>query len=205
ERVCLKALSKHVQDRYTTAKDMAEDVLRAIESSTNHKPDRHPVMTLDEIEWRMKSADEDETRRLLGYLQESGDPAGVPLVFRYLSHPSETVRKQARNIAHSFGWNRVSDTAEDIARRDDAAGIAAVLDGLAAFESHPQIVALLDRLVVLLKGDLRNRTILLLERKRLGLELDTMAGLFRDIHSPYRIERVLGQGLFAAAYLSHAA
>jgi hypothetical protein len=147
----------------------------------------------------MESADEDELRRLLGYLQESDDPACVPLVFRCLSHPSEVMRKQARNIVHCFGWNKVSDTAEDMARRDDAAGIAAVLDGLAAFESHPQIVGLLDRLVVLLKGDLRNRTILLLERKRLGLELEAIAALFRDIHSPYRIEKALGQGLFAAA------
>src|SRR6516165_8054371 len=171
---------------------MAEEALRAIESSKNQKPDRHTVIfTLDEIERRMKSADEDELRRLLGYLQEGGDTACIPLVFRCLSHPSEAVRKQARNIVHSFGWNRVSDTAEDMARRDDAAGIAAVLDGLAAFESHPQIVALLDRLVVLLKGDLRNRAIRLLERKRLGLELDAVASLFRDIHSPYRIEKVL--------------
>jgi hypothetical protein len=35
----LKALSKHVQDRFTTAKDMAEEVLRAIESNKNQKPD----------------------------------------------------------------------------------------------------------------------------------------------------------------------
>ena len=66
-------------------------------------------------------------------------------------------------------------------------------------EAHPQVVGLLDRLVILLKGDPRNRAILLLERKRLGLELDAVAGLFRDIHSPYRIEKALGQGLFAAA------
>jgi serine/threonine protein kinase len=204
ERVCLKALSKHVQDRFTTAKDMAEDVLRAIESSTNHKPDRHPVMTLDEIERRMQSADEDELRRLLGYLQERDDTACIPLLFRCLSHPSEAVRKQARKNVHSFGWNKVSEAAEEMARRDDAAGIAAVLDGLAAFESHSQIVALLDRLVVLLKGDLRNRAILLLERKRLGLELDAVAGFFREIHFPYRIEKALGQGLFAAAYLARA-
>jgi hypothetical protein len=98
----------------------------------------------------------------------------------------------------------VSDAAEGLARRSDGAGIAAVLDGLAAFEAHPQIVALLDRLLVLLNGDLRNRTLLLLERKRLGLDLDAVAALFRDIKSPYRIKKALGQGLFAAAYLAQA-
>jgi serine/threonine protein kinase len=165
---------------------------------------RRRVVTLQEVGRRMASADEDELQRLLRLLQKAGDLACVPLVFRYLGHSSEAVRQQARKVVHALGWDKVSGTAEDMARRDDAAGIASVLDGLAAFEVHPQVVGLLDRLVVLLKGDLRNRTILLLERKRLSLELDAVAGLFRDMHSPYRIEKVLGQGLFAAAYLAHA-
>jgi serine/threonine protein kinase len=203
EAVCLKALSKRVQDRYTTARDMAEEVIRAVESSKKRKPDEDAAITLEEVERRMASAGEDELRRLLRLLQDDGNPACVPAVFRCLSHSSEAVRQQARKTTHSLGWNKVSDAAEALARRDDAAGIAAVLGGLAAFEAHPQVVGLLDRLVVLLKGDLRNRTILLLERKRLGLELDGVAGLFRDIHSPYRIEKVLGQGLFAAAYMAH--
>jgi serine/threonine protein kinase len=204
ERVCLKALSKRVQDRYTTAKDMAEELSRAIGSNKNSDQDQYAVIDLQEVERRMASADEGQLLRLLHSLQQIDDPACVPLVFRCLSHPSEAVRQQARKTVHSLGWNKVSDVAEDLARRADAAGIGAVLDGLAAFEAHPQIVALLDRLIVLLKGDLRNRTILLLERKRLGLELDAVAGLFRDIQSPYRIEKALGQGLFSAAYLAHA-
>lgn len=204
EAVCLKALSKRVQDRYTTAKDMAQEILGAIESSNNDKRERDTAITLQEIEKRIASADEFELQRLLRLLQEKDDPACVPLLFRCLGHSSEPVRQQARKAVHSIGWNKVSDIAKDMARRNDADGIASVLDGLAAFEAHPQIVALLDRLVILLKGDLRNRTILLLERKRLGLELDSVAGLFRDIHSPYRIDKVLGQGLFSAAYLAHA-
>jgi serine/threonine protein kinase len=204
ERVCLKALSKRVQDRYTTAKDLAQELFRAVESIRIDKRAPDTALPLPEVERRMASADEKELRRLLRFLQETGDPACVPLVFRYLSHSSEAVRQQARRAVHALGWDKVSDAAEDIARRDDAAGIAAVLDGLAAFEAHPQVVGLLDRLAVLLKGDLRNRAILLLERKRLGLELDAVAGLFRDIHSPYRIEKALGQGLFAAAYLARA-
>src|SRR5205085_4029637 len=37
---------------------------------------------------------------------------------------------------------------------------------------------------------------------RLGLELDSVAELFTKIHSPYRIEKALGQGLFTAVYLA---
>src|SRR5262249_49465707 len=48
----------------------------------------------------------------------------------------------------------------------------------------------------------RSRAILLLERKRLGLERERIAGLFREKHSPYEIERVLGQGLFTAVFLA---
>jgi serine/threonine protein kinase len=201
ERVCLKALSKGVHDRYTTAKDMAEEILQTIQST---KSDRSPAMCipLHEVDRRMASADEDELRRLLRLMRHAADPVYVPPIFRCLGHPSEAVRQQARQAVHTLGWDKVSDAAEELARRGDRAGITAVLDGLAAFEAHPKIVALLDRLLVLLKGDLRNRTILLLERKRLGLELDAVAALFRDIHSPYRIARALGQGLFTAAYLA---
>jgi serine/threonine protein kinase len=203
ERVCLKALSKHVHDRYPTAKDMAEDIFQAIESS---KSDGSPDTGLppQEMEQRMAAAGEDELQRLLRLVRHTADPVYVPHIFRCLGHAAEAVRQQARRAVHALGWDKVSDAAEELARRDEAAGIAAVLDGLAAFEAHPRIVALLDRFLVLLKGDLRNRTILLLERKRLGLELDAVAALFRDIHSPYRIEKALGQGLFSASYLAHA-
>jgi serine/threonine protein kinase len=205
ERICLKALRKSVHDRYTTAKDMAEEIeqwINAPDSRTNDSS-AHFALPLDEIERRMGSANERELQHLLRLLNASADPTCVPLVFRYLAHQSERVRNQARKTVHSLGWDKVSEVAENLARQGDAARIAAVLDGLAAFEAHPQVVGLLDRLLVLLKGDLRNRTILLLERKRLGLELDTVATLFREIHSPYRLEKALGQGLFTAAYLAH--
>jgi hypothetical protein len=49
ERVCLKALAKRIQDRYTTAKDMAQEVLRAIESSESSEPGPDTAITLPEI------------------------------------------------------------------------------------------------------------------------------------------------------------
>ncbi len=204
EQVCLKALSKRVQDRYATAKDMAEELFGAVGSMADPDRQSDTAIPLEEIARRMATADAEELRRLLRLLQQSGDPACVPLVFRCLAHNSEAVREQARRAVRALGWDKVSAAAEDLARGGDAAGIAPVLDGLAAFEAHAQVVGLLDRLVVPLTGDLRNRTILLLERKRLGLELEAVACLFRDVQSPYRIEKVLGQGLFTAAYLARA-
>jgi len=204
ESICLKALSKRIQDRYSTAKDMAEELTQAVQAIQKEEPDPLAALSLKEIQRQMTAADEKELLQLLRHLASSSEQGAIPLVFRCLVHPSEPVRKQARGAVHALGWDRVSAAAEDLADRGDTVGIDAVLDGMAAFETHPRIVALLDSLVVKLKGDFRNRTILLLERKRLGLELDAVGKLFRDIQSPYRIEKALGQGLFNAAYLAHA-
>src|SRR5262249_18869060 len=62
---------------------------------------------------------------------------------------------------------------------------------------------LLDRLVVFLKGELRHRAIQILKRKRLGLRLEEVAALFREIRSPYQIQKVLGEGLFTDTYLAY--
>jgi serine/threonine protein kinase len=203
ELVCLKALSKRIPDRYATARDMADDLMSSIPPSTDSQ-ESEMFVDVKEIAKKIASADEDEQCKLLRQLWRSSEPACVHLIFRFLTSPSEGVREQARKTVHALGWGKVSKFAEDLARSNDEPAISAVLDGLAAFEAHPQVVALLDRLVVLLHGDIRTRTILLLERKRLGLELEAIAGLFREIHSPYCIERVLGQGLFSAAYLARA-
>jgi serine/threonine-protein kinase len=202
EQVCLKALAKRVQDRHTTARDMAEELRQALASAGGRGREPGPGLDLQEVKRRMTSAGEAELRQLLRWLRRQGDPACVPLLFRCLAHPAEQIRGQARKAVHALGWAKVSEAAEELARQGAAGDVAAVLDGLAAFEAHPQVVGLLDRLVTVLRGELRNRTVLLLERKRLGLELDQVARLFREIHSPYRIEKVLGQGLFAAAYLA---
>ncbi|MFO0957249.1 MAG: serine/threonine-protein kinase [Isosphaeraceae bacterium] len=53
-----------------------------------------------------------------------------------------------------------------------------------------------------LRGEKRNRAILLLERKKLSLDLEDVAEVFEQLRSPYRLQKVLGQGLFTAAYLA---
>jgi hypothetical protein len=164
--------------------------------------ERGAAAAVREIERTLREADEESLRRSLRFLRRVKEPAGVPVIFRCLAHASEAVRGEARSALHALGWETVVGAVEDLARRGDPDGVAAVLDGLNAFEAHPRVVGLLDRLVVVLKGELRNRTILLLERKRLGLGLDRVAALFREIHSPYQILKVLGQGLFTESYLA---
>ncbi len=161
-----------------------------------------PTAAVAEIERQMRDAGEDRLIALLRRLRQTNDPACVPAVFRCLAHPSEAVRSQASKAVHALGWDRVTAAIEALARGGDADGVGAVLEGLAAFEAHSAVVDVLDRLVNLLRDDPRNRTILLLERKRLGLGLEKTAELFREINSPYRPHKVLGQGLFTAAYLA---
>jgi serine/threonine protein kinase len=224
ERICLRALSKQITDRYNTAQDMADEIHQALRNGESDDHVSDTVIPIQEIVAAMASAGEDVLLRMLRLLQRARDPACVPQVFRCLAHDSEAVRRQAQHTIHAIGWDVVADAVETLARREFErshevsekiavenlteqryhADIGNVLAGLAAFESHPRVVALLDRMLPFLKGDHRNSAILLLERKRLGVELETMARLFRDIHSTYRIDKALGQGLFSAAYLGHA-
>jgi serine/threonine protein kinase len=164
--------------------------------------ERGSVAAIREIGPAMESASAEELIRALELLGTMRDPAGVPLLFRCLKHASEPVRERAKQVIQSFGWERVTATIKDLARRGEEAQVSPILDGLAAFEAHEEIVALLDQLSTLLKDTLRNRAILLLERKQQGLEFERVAALFRETRSPYQILKPLGQGLFTAAYLA---
>ncbi len=132
--------------------------------------------------------------------RRSRDPEGIPTIFASLLHGSEQVRELAKRAVRGFGWEKISAGVLDLARRGDQARLGPVLTGLAAFESHRDVVVLLDRLVSLLKEELRNQAILMLERKQLVLDMEKTAAVFREIQSPYAIDRVLGQGLFTSAY-----
>jgi serine/threonine protein kinase len=138
----------------------------------------------------------------LEWFRRAQSPEALPGVFKTLTHASPAVRERAKETLQAIGWKRTAALVEDLARGTESGSFGDILDGLAAFEAHRDVVALLDRLVSLLRGDLRNRAILLLERKRLALGLEDVSELFRELHSPYRLEKVLGQGLFTAAYLA---
>jgi serine/threonine protein kinase len=137
-------------------------------------------------------------------LRRRPDATQAPLVFGALAGRDEKVRQLARRALHAIGWEQAAAGVEELARRKEDGPLGAVLDGLAALEAHVRGVALLDRLAVLLAGELRTRAILLLERKRLALELEKVRALFAGKNSPYTLQKVLGAGLFAAAYLARA-
>ncbi len=156
---------------------------------------------LEELEAQLPHVDPEELRRALETLRQRPDRLAVPLLFRCLTHQAEGVRDQARRAIHALGWSQTEQVIQALARQNDSR-MGDILEGFAAFEAHPDLVHLLDRLVDHLRGDLRHRAILLLERKRLSLELEKMVDLFREIRSPYQLQRVLGQGLCTAAYLA---
>ena len=157
---------------------------------------------ISEIERTIDWDDVDQLASILELVRVIEHPAATPFLFRCLAHAREEIRAQARKIVHTVGWTKAAAFIEVLAQRGHAEQLGAVLDGLAAFEAHREIVALLDRLVTLLKGEMRNRTIFLLERKRQALDLERIAELFRESQSPYQIQRALGQGLCTAAYLA---
>jgi serine/threonine protein kinase len=155
-----------------------------------------------EVERTFEAAGAGELAALLDLLAPAPFPAAIPLILRCLAHPGDEVRDRAKRVLKAFGWDRMRASVEVLAARADAARIGAVLDGLGAFEAHAEIVALLDALVTRLKGDLRNRAVLLLERKQQALDLERIADLLRQSGSPYQIRKALGQGLSTAAYLA---
>jgi serine/threonine protein kinase len=155
-----------------------------------------------EIERTMDRDDVGQLVSVLDLLKVMEHPAAVPLLFRCLAHTCVDVRTRAKNVVRAIGWEKVAAFIEVLALHGGGEDFGAVLDGLAAFEAHRDIVSLLDRLVPLLKGDPRNRIILLLERKQQALDLERIAALFEESKSPYRIQKALGHGVHTAAYLA---
>src|SRR5262249_40155096 len=70
ERICLKSLAKRVQERYTTAKDMAVELMRVTETLGSPKADSREEIDVDELQHRMASADEKELDHCLWLLRE---------------------------------------------------------------------------------------------------------------------------------------
>jgi serine/threonine protein kinase len=159
---------------------------------------------MKEFEQAIQNNDDQSLLAILRFLRTIGDPTAVPFIFRCLAHRSEVARQAAKKALQTIGWEKAVVAIEQLAGGADEAKMESVLEGLAALEAHASVVSVLDRLVDMgiVKGNLRNRAIRLLERKRLSLEQEKVAALFREIRCPYQIQRVLGQGLFTGAYLA---
>ena len=137
---------------------------------------------------------------MLRLVREKEEPAATPLVFHLLAHEKDGVRRCANSALQAIGWPKAAAAALEWARSPDPKRQGWLLDGLYAREASDS-VSLLDRLTDILQGTC-NRAIKLHGRKRLALGLEETAALFRQHQIPYRLIRVLGQGLHTAAYLA---
>ena len=125
----------------------------------------------------------------------------VPVVFEALGSSSEEVRLYAQSFIEKLGWKNIARVIEDYSFTEKEDVVEKILIGLAALEAHYKVVELLEHIIPVLKNALRTRAILLLERKKLGLKREEIAGLFEEFKPSYKIEKTLGQGLFTASYL----
>jgi serine/threonine protein kinase len=164
--------------------------------------ERGPEQAVRELDNSTPAADEERLTAALRFLRGKAHSAAVPFFLRHLPHPSESIRQRAKKGLQVVGWDKALPALEALARQNEEQRLSAALEGLGAFEAHAEVVRLLDRLVISLHGDLRQRALSLLERKRLGLDLDKLAMVFGEINSPYHLEKVLGSGLLTAAYLA---
>jgi serine/threonine protein kinase len=166
-----------------------------------------PDGAMAELERQLPERDERWLRSVLGFLKARRDPVTIPLLIRCLAHRSDAIRRRAKILVQGYGWERVAAASGELARKADGEhGLLRVdflLDGLKAIEANADVVGLLERLVNLLKsGKLKDKATSLLDHKRLGLDLDRVRTLFHETQSRYRIEKVLGPGMFTAAYLA---
>jgi serine/threonine protein kinase/uncharacterized caspase-like protein len=151
----------------------------------------------------LRGGDEDDLLRNLNRLAKTDDPARIPCIFQCLRVPSPLVQKKAWDVVNGIGLKVLVASIKELAGRADEEEMGHVLGGIEAIKSNPELAAALEDLVDTLKGSLRNRAILLLERKRLSLDLEETISIFRSEQSQYQIKRVLGQGLITAAYLAY--
>jgi len=169
--------------------------------------DRGADDAMSEVEKRIREPDEAWLRSVLDFLRRKRDPVVIPFLFGCLAHTSETVRRRARSLLMAYGWQTITAASTDLARKTDSVPgslrMGLVLEGLKATESNPDVISLLNRLVdVLRSGMLRDRAISLLDHKRLSGDLEQVRALFLETKNPYRIEKLLGPGMFTAAYLA---
>jgi serine/threonine protein kinase len=168
--------------------------------------DLGPDRAIAHLERQLQDQGEPWLRLVLHFLRRKREPVTVPFLFHCLAHRSEAIRDRAKKLVAERGWKAIAAACLEVGRRADAEfgpeRVGFLLEGLAAIEANPEVIRLLDDLVMILSSALRTRAILLLERKRLSIDLEAMKALFEAKHSPYRIEKVLGQGVFTSAYLA---
>jgi serine/threonine protein kinase len=199
ELICMRCLCKDPEERYVSARH----VELALRDWLAH-PEAYGLGDLEPeaVLRRIADATDTEAVDFIQELERSGRSAAIRSLLRCLTHRSAGVRRAAGKAILRIGWDRMTLEIERLAREGQEEDLTAALEGLSAFEAHPDTVSLLERLVPVLHGRLRHHAVLLLERKRLALTSDRITALFEELDSRYRIEKALGQGLFTACYLA---
>ena len=147
----------------------------------------------------------DESQNIIQQLRiirDTSDTSSLVNVFHCLANEDPQIRDRARQALHAIGWQNAANVIASASSSISQDDMQKILDGLAALESHDKVVQLLDQLCNRLSGELRNRSIILWERKRLSLQLETLTEVFRRNQSSLTLEKVLGQGLTAASFLA---
>ena len=156
---------------------------------------------LAEAERLADSLGEGELIDVLRLVREKEEPAATPLVFHLLAHEKDGVRRRANSALQAIGWPKAaaaawSRPALPTRNAKDGCWTAYTLGRPAPTASRCWTASPTSS-----KGTC-NRAIKLHGRKRLALGLEETAALFRQHQIPYRLIRVLGQGLHTAAYLA---
>jgi serine/threonine protein kinase len=189
---------------WAASKDRNDAEAERIEKIEALWRERGPSGAIAEIERNLRTQDETWLLSVLRFLRTKREPHAIPLLFYCLAQDNEPIRERAKKLVEKFGWETVEATVKMFAQQatdQSPDRVIYVLKGLDAIESKREVITLLEELGSILKGDLRARTVRLLERKQLSQGMETVAEVFREKQSPYRIEKVLGQGVFTAAYL----
>ena len=146
--------------------------------------------------------DDDSPSARLRRLRASPEASELPFVFRSLGDSDVHIRERALQVLHRFGWNTIAHAVEKICTGGKEHELESVLAGLASVEADERTVRILDRFVESSHGRFRQRAMDLSQRKKLALNFNDMAGLFAEVNSDYRLQKVLGTGLFGASYLA---
>lgn len=130
----------------------------------------------------------------------TGNSPEIAFAFKCLAEQSDEVRQIAWHTVRSIGWENILIAAENVAHDNNTESVEGIFDGLGACPAELPVMDVFNHLINALSGNLRNKAILLAERKRLSVELTALSGLFSEKGSAYEITKILGQGLIAASY-----
>jgi len=140
-------------------------------------------------------------RRWIALALKASVSRSVPFLLWCLAHSDKELVGDAEAALTRLGINAIDVGLRQCADARDMVRIEMALAGLDVVRSRRELVRLLDRLIDRLsEGRVREKATSLLERKRVGLEIDDVSKSVAALDPRLRIERALGQGQLATSY-----